>query len=220
MENIIVAAQSGHAKVVIDIIEKQGRYKIVGLTDKDDKSGKEFSGYKVLGKDEDLPQLAKKYSVTGFIVGVGDNFKRHQVTEKIKNITPDLKLVSAIHPSAQLASDVKVGSGTVIMAGVVINSASKIGSSCILNTLSSLDHDCIMDDFSSLAPHAAIGGNVTIGEFSAVMLGANVINNVHIGQHTVIGTSATVLNDIGDNSLAYGIPAKVIRPREAGESYF
>ena len=36
-------------------------------------------------------------------------------------------LAKAIHPSAVIASDVFIGEGTVIMAGVVINTGSRIG---------------------------------------------------------------------------------------------
>lgn len=35
MDNLIVIGSSGHAKVVIDILEQQGRHRIVGLVNED-----------------------------------------------------------------------------------------------------------------------------------------------------------------------------------------
>ena len=53
-ERVFVFGASGHAKVVIDILENEGRYKIVGLLDRYRKIGDQTLGYPVLGKEEDL----------------------------------------------------------------------------------------------------------------------------------------------------------------------
>ena len=34
MDNIVVIGSSGHAKVIIDIVEQEGRYRITGLLDR------------------------------------------------------------------------------------------------------------------------------------------------------------------------------------------
>lgn len=51
-------------------------------------------------------------------------------------------------------------------------------------------------------------------------LGSNVqiLDGVNIGHDSVIGTSAVVNSDIPDNSIAVGIPAKVIKRRDIYES--
>jgi acetyltransferase-like isoleucine patch superfamily enzyme len=58
-----------------------------------------------------------------------------------------------------------------------------------------------------------------MGEFSALSLRAAVIHGRAIGVHTVIGAGATVVKDIPDYVVAYGTPARVVRPRRAGERY-
>lgn len=219
MENIIIIGSSGHAKVIIDIVEKENKYTIVGLLDKFRRVGEEVLGYKIIGKEEDIPDLVVKHDLTGGIIAVGDNWIRKKNYKEIKSIAPNFTFVKTIHPNAQIARDVQIGNGTVIMAGAIVNTNSIIKNHCILNTNSSLDHDCFMDDFSSLAPNTAIGGNVKIGQFSAVSLGANVIHGITIKEHTVIGAGSVVLEDVPEFSIAYGIPAKIIRKREAGEKY-
>ena len=219
MENIIIVGSSGHAKVIIDIIEKEGKYKIIGLLDAFKKPGMVSFGYQIIGKEENLPTLIKKYSVIGGIIAIGDNWVRNQVCQKIRIIIPDFFFIRAIHPSAILARNVNIGQGTVLMAGVIVNSDTQIGDFCILNTNSSIDHDSKMEDFSSLAPNSTAGGNVSIGAFSAISLGANIIHKISIGEHTVIGAGATVLKDIDSYSVAYGTPARVIRKRNKDDKY-
>ena len=34
MDNIIIIGSSGHAKVIIDIVQQEGKYNIVGLVDR------------------------------------------------------------------------------------------------------------------------------------------------------------------------------------------
>jgi sugar O-acyltransferase (sialic acid O-acetyltransferase NeuD family) len=219
MNKILLIGASEHAKVVMDIVEKEGKYEILGLIDTYKPAGMDVFGYKILGAEDVLVSLFAEGEVAGGIITIGDNWTRHKMAEKIQSLAPGFPFVSAIHPSAVLARGVTVGAGTVIMAGVVINSDSKIGEHCILNTKSSLDHDCEMGDFSSLAPGVTAGGKVSIGKFSAISLGANIIHGVNIGGQTVLGAGAVALKDIPSYCVAYGAPAKVIRKREAGEKY-
>lgn len=51
-----------------------------------------------------------------------------------------------------------------------------------------------------------VGDNVYIGVQTIIMPG------VHIGNNVVIGAGAVVTKDIPDNSVAVGVPARVIKP--------
>ena len=219
MDNIVIIGSSGHAKVVIDIVEQEGRYKIAGLLDRYRKAGDQTLGYQVLGQEEDLPELTTRHTLRGAIVAIGDNFIRSKVATCVREICPDLPFVRAIHPKASTAKDVSIGEGTVIMAGVAINPCCSIGRFCILNTNSSLDHDSVMEDFSSLAPRVTTGGNCRIGGYSAVSIGAVLIQGIHIGQHSVLGAGSTALKDLDSFKVAYGSPAKPVRDRKPGDKY-
>lgn len=217
--NIVVVGSSGHAKVVMDILEKEGRYRIAGLIDSFRKAGDRAFDHAILGDETRLPALIQEHHLAGCLIAIGDNWKRHLLAEKVSMIAPGLEFVGAVHPSAQIARGVTIGRGSVIMAGAVVNSDSRVGEFCIINSQASLDHDSIMENYSSLAPGAITGGNVHIGEFSAVSLGANIIHGRRIGRHSVIGAGALVLEDIPEYSIAYGLPAKVIGTRAEGDAY-
>lgn len=219
MRRIVIVGSSGHARVVADLVEREGRYKIVGLLDKHRQLGEQTSGYQVLGREEDLPALVGARDVRGVIVAIGDNFVRAAVSSRIRELCPDLKFVSAIHPMACVAREVVIGDGTVIVGGAVVNPCARIGVSCIINTCASLDHDSTMGDYASLAPHASVGGNCTVREYAAIGIGAAVIHGRLVGEHSVIGAGATVVGDIAPYTLAYGTPAVRVRERRAGERY-
>ena len=219
MDEILLIGASEHAKVVMDVIEKEGKYSIQGLIDSYKPAGEDVFGYKILGAEDTLVGLFESGKVAGGIITIGDNWTRHKVAENIRAILPEFKFITAVHPAASIARGVTIGAGSVLMAGVVVNSDSKIGEFCILNTRSSLDHDCVMGVFSSLAPGVTTGGKVSIGEFSAIGLGASIIHGVTIGEQTVLGAGAVAVKDIPDHCVAFGVPAMVLRKRQAGEKY-
>lgn len=219
MDRIAIVGSSGHAKVVIDIVEREGRFAIAGLVDRYREAGESALGYRVLGTEDDLPRLVEQLHISGAIVAIGDNFVRSQVVEQVRQLCPRLAFVTAIHPHSAVGRDVSIGEGTVIAAGVVVNPCCAIGRHCILNTNASLDHDSAMGDFSSLAPRAATGGTCQIGDFTAVGIGAVLLHGIALGEHTVIGAGATVLKNVGPYCVAYGTPAREIRRRAAGDRY-
>jgi len=175
--------------------------------------------YEVLGTEQDLKELSEKYGFNAGIIAIGDNFTRKIMVDKIVSTCPTFNFISAIHPNAVIGKDVRIGAGTAIMAGVIVNCSSKVGSFCILNTNSSLGHDGRLGNFSSLAPNATLGGNVHIGELTAICLGANIVQDIKIGKNTIIGAASLVLEDVPDYVLVYGTPANIVRKISIGEKY-
>jgi sugar O-acyltransferase (sialic acid O-acetyltransferase NeuD family) len=219
MDNIIIVGSSGHAKVVIDIVNKAKRYNIVGLLDRFRHVGENVLDCNVLGKEEDLFSLINRHKLKGIIVAVGDNYVRSQIVEHIESLNLNIKFVTAIHPCASIAANVTIGLGTVIMAGVTINPGCSIAHHCILNSNCSLDHDSIMDDFSSLAPGVMTGGNCRIGKSSAICIGTVLSHKVSIGKSTVVGAGSLVMQNVDSFVVAYGRPAKVVRSRKRDDTY-
>jgi sugar O-acyltransferase (sialic acid O-acetyltransferase NeuD family) len=204
-ENIFVFGASGHAKVVIDIIERQGLYEIAFLVDDDlSLQGRDFFGYPVIGGKDDL--LARADSPQRAIVAIGSNRARRLVSAWLTDNGFDR--VAAVHPSAQLSRGVQIGKGTVVMAGVCINADTRIGEDVIINTGASVDHDSTIDSGVHLAPGSTLCGTVAIGEQSFVCAGATVIPNLTVGKHVIVGAGSTVIADVPDGVSVIGSPAK------------
>lgn len=215
----MIIGASGHGSVVLDIIEKERKYNVVGFIDTYKGKCRLQNGYEILGNEDELPYLMEKFNFSAGIVAIGDNWIRKKVVDKISLIVPEFNFIATVHPQSILGRDVRIGRGTVIMPGAIINSNSFVGDFCIVNTTASLDHDSIMGDYSSLAPRASTGGHVHLGEFSAICLGANVIEGINIGHHTIVGAGALVVSDIKSHVVAYGAPSQIVRSRTEGEPY-
>ncbi|WP_299397245.1 acetyltransferase [uncultured Gelidibacter sp.] len=219
MKNIVIIGASGHGGMVLECVEKEGKYSVLGFLDTYKERGTAYNGFEILGNENDILHLIEQYKLFGVIIAIGNNWIRKMMVDKLTALKPDLRFVTVIHPSSIISRNVQIGRGTVIMPGTIINSNSKIGDFCILNTNASLGHDGEMKDYSSISPGVCTGGNLILGEYSAISLGANIIENITIGKHSIIGAGSLVVKNVEDKSLVYGSPARPIKYRSKEDPY-
>jgi sugar O-acyltransferase (sialic acid O-acetyltransferase NeuD family) len=219
MKNIVLIGGGNQVQYTIDIVEKENKYKIVGIIDSIKEIGTQLYGYSVIGRQEDLNDLINTYNIDGGIISIGDNWSRYYVYESIKRIKPDFHYVNAIHPSISIGNNVTLGVGIVAMAGCIINPGSVIGNFCFFATGAQIEHDCIIGDYASVSAGSVMGGHVKLGKLSAITLGVTVVDRISIGENTVVGAGSVVLKSLPDDVLVYGNPAKIIRNREKGEKF-
>ncbi len=196
VDKVYLYGASGHAKVVMDII-KQSHYEVPCLVD-DNPKVNELVGLPVVHSSEGLSPM---------IVTIGDCQIRRKVVEKLS----DREYLTAVHPKALVADSVRIGAGTVVMAGTILNSFASVGNHCIINTGASIDHDCVIGNFVHVAPHCTLCGEAKIGDGTWIGAGTTIIQGIHVGKDCFIGAGSVVVKDIPDNSLCYGNPAKIIR---------
>ena len=196
MNNISVIGASGHAKVIIDLIEELGGT-VENVYDQDINK-KEIINYKIIHNFIKLPQQS--------IIAIGNNFIRKKIADENSFTLPAL-----VHPKSVISKYAVLGEGTVVMAGVSVNADSSIGNHCILNTNCSIDHDCKIADFVHISPNVALAGNVEIGECTHIGIGACLIQGIKIGKNCVIGAGAVIIKDIPDGSTVVGNPGKIIK---------
>jgi len=219
VQRIVVVGTSGHAGVALDAIERCGGYEVVGLVDTFRKPGESGFGYPVIGPEEELPSLLRQRGDCAAVIAIGDNFQRMRLRDRLRELVPGIGFATVVHPTACVSPRAIVGEGAMLLAGSIVCAGARVAEGCLLNTGASLDHDCAMDAFSSLGPRAVVGGNVRIGVCSAIAIGATVLHGRRIGEHCVIGAGAVVLGDMPDHCVAYGVPARIVRRRSAGEAY-
>lgn len=218
-ENIILVGARGQAKVVADIVEQGKQQRIVGLVCSNRIKDKSAFGYDIVGTVDDLPQLVVELSIVGGVVAIGDNWTRGQVVSQIVSLLPDFRFFKTLHPSAQIARDVKIGRGTVVMACASINPGTTIGEHCIVNSGACVDHDNRIESYVTIGPGATTGGDVRVGEYSAVCLGAHIINGITVGEQCVIGAGSTLVHDAPSFWTLYGAPARRRKRRKEGDPY-
>jgi sugar O-acyltransferase (sialic acid O-acetyltransferase NeuD family) len=216
---ILIFGGGNQATYTIDIIRKEGKYRIAGIIDSVKEIGTEISGVQVIGRMEDLKSICEKYNIYGGIIAIGDNYSRASVRNQITAEIHDFIFVNAIHPSVIIGEGVKLGKGIVAMAGVIFNTNARIDSQTFFATGCQIEHDCIIGRFASVSAGTVLGGYVKLGRFSALTLNVTVLDRLSIGNNTVVGAGSLVLKDLPNDVLAYGNPCKVIRNRELGEKF-
>jgi len=193
----------GHGKVAADIAELSGYTKITFL-DSAYPAKKNNGPWPIVGNYEDF--VTRNDFSGQLFVTIGDNSNRAKVWNSF-TIADSPKL---IHPTATIAKNVELGSGSLIVAGVIINPYAKIGRAVILNTACTIDHDCQLDDFVHISPGANLAGEVHVGEASWIGIGASVNEGISIGRHSIVAAGAVVTNDVPDYATVMGVPAKEV----------
>ena len=219
MKNIVLIGGGDQAHYTIDIIHKEGKYKIVGIIDAQEEIGSIKFGYKIIGRQDAIKQIAALYEVDGGVISIGDNWTRYYVAKEIRSYVSDFKFFNAIHPSCIIGENVKFGEGIVAMAGCIFNPRATVGDHTFFATGAQVEHDCIIGNYASISAGSITGGYVELGDFAAITLGVTVFDRTKIGENSVVGAGSLVVKDLPDNVLAYGNPAKIIRPRKAGEKF-
>jgi len=185
----------GHAKVIIDILNSQGK-EIKAIFDEDENI-KELLGF---------PVLYPKVIASPLIISIGNNIIRKRIVDKIK-----VEYGVVIHTSSIISDSAIIGIGTVVMQGAIIQTDTTIGRHCIVNTGATVDHGCELQDFVHISPNATLCGNVFIGEGTLIGAGSVVLPNIRIGKWSIIGAGSVVTKNIPDNVVAYGNYCKIIR---------
>jgi serine O-acetyltransferase len=106
---------------------------------------------------------------------------------------------------AEISLEAEIGGGLYLahLAGVVIGNKTKIGRNAYILQGVTLGGNCGRERDGQTQP--MLGDNVLIAA------GAKVLGPVRIGNNVEIGANAVVLDDLPDESVAVGVPARVIR---------
>lgn len=210
-DKILILGCGEQAGVVIDNIEAQGKYEIAGLTTNNKKElESSLYGHKVIGLDEDIPQLVIKHNVSRYILGIGNMRVREKL---IPYLDKHMEAVNVIHPNSEISKHAVIGRGILIESFTKIANGATVGNHCIINPFSAINHDQTIGDNVLIASGVNLAGH-SIGKNTIIADGVTIGFKKYIGANCIIGEGAVVTKNIPDNSVAFGIPAKVIRTIE------
>jgi sugar O-acyltransferase (sialic acid O-acetyltransferase NeuD family) len=161
VKEIILIGAGGHCKSVIDVIEQEGQFEIVGIIDKPELIGTNVLRYSVIGNDSDLENLAKIYTYALVTVG---QIQSSELRIKLFSIATEagFTLPSIISPRAYVSQYASIGKGTIVMHDALINAKAIIGKNCIINSKSLIEHDSVISDHCHISTNTTINGGVTI----------------------------------------------------------
>lgn len=160
-EKIVLIGGGGHCHSVIDVIELENRYEIIGIIDTKENIGKKVLGYEIIGCDDDLETIFLSCKNALITVGqIKTSDLRIKLFEKLKNIGFNFPVI--ISPIAYVSKHAILDEGTVIMHHALVNANVKIGKNCIINSKALIEHDCIIGDNCHISTSSVINGGVTV----------------------------------------------------------
>ena len=195
MNSILLIGGGGHCRSCIDVIEAEGKYIIAGIVCQPRGDHEPVLGYKVLGDDEDLPELFKKYKFALITVG---QIKSYALRKRLYIQTQNIgfELPTIISPRAYVSQHARLGVGTIVMHDALVNAGAKIGNNCILNTKSLVEHDAIVEDHCHISTSSIVNGGTIIREQTFVGSNAMVRDNIEIGEKNIIGGGEIILKSL------------------------
>jgi sugar O-acyltransferase (sialic acid O-acetyltransferase NeuD family) len=188
---ILLLGGGSHCKSVIDVIELEDKYTIVGIIDKKELIGNDVLGYKIIDCDENI---SKYKSVKNALITVG----------QIRNAEPRIRLFNLcrevgftmphiVSPLAYISKYARLGDGTIIMHHALINAGARVGKNCIINTKALIEHDAVVEDNCHISTGAIINGGTVVKENSFFGSNAMAKEYIEIKAGSVVGGGVALL---------------------------
>lgn len=214
-EQIVVVGVGGFGRETLDVIEainavaESPVWEILGAVDDSpsDLNLKrlEARGIPFIGNVAGVPAAAT------VAIGIGSPKVRHMIHGQLAE--RGFAFASLIHPTAVVGSQVRIGDGAIICAGVSIGTNVALGKQIHLNPHSVIGHDTVLGDFVSVNPNATVSGECTLNAEVLLGAGALILQGLKVGARATIGAAACVTKDVQTASTVVGVPAVPLQLR-------
>jgi acetyltransferase EpsM len=120
----------------------------------------------------------------------------------------DNDFATFIHPLAYVAPDVKINSGSVVLANSSISSGTSIGNMTLIMNNVSIGHNNIIGSNCFFTANSCLGSYITLGKGVWVGLNSTILGKLKIDDFAAIGAGSVITKDVGKNELWIGNPGR------------
>jgi len=217
MKYVIIVGTGGFAREVLWLLQEINRshevggrldptYRVLGFVAEagEEQFAKDIGGLPVLGDDAWAFEHLERNVC--FVPAVGDPAMRRIIAEKY--VEAEFRPVTLVHPSVNMADDVRLGRGSLLCAGAVLTTHIELGAFSIVNLNATVGHDCSFGDYCTLHPGVNVSGGVSLGNGVELGTGATLIQGVNVEDDVVVGAGAVVTKDLPGGKTYIGVPAR------------
>lgn len=209
---MIIVGAKGFAKEVLEIFHL--KKKLDNICFYDDINTQDvdyvFNKFPILRSEEEVSIYFKRKNSNKYTIAIGNPHRRYLIFKKFQSLGGQFS--SVISPQARIGNyDISIGIGSNILSNAIISNSATIGKGCLIYYNAIITHDCKLGSFVELSPGATLLGRSKIGDYSQIGSNATILPDIKIGKNVLIGAGAVVTSNIPDNSVAVGIPAKIIK---------
>ena len=169
---LILVGGGSHCNSCIDVIEQCDNFEIVGILDSKKCLGEDLLGYKIIGRDDDIHNLAQQdYQFLVTVGQIGIHELRKNIFNKLRNA--NARIATVVSPRAYVSKHANIGLGSIIMHDALVNARVNVGVNCIINSKALIEHDTVIKSHCHISTSAVLNGQTMIGEGS--FLGSNAV---------------------------------------------
>lgn len=146
------------------------------------------------------------------VLALGKGHLRRRVATRLRMVGLDQgRYASLVHPRTVLPGSCHIGTGAIVLDGVVLTADVEVGRHVVLMPHVTLTHGCLVGDYATLCAGVSLGGDVEVGEAAYLGMNASVREGVHIGAGATLGMGSVLLEDLPAGETWAGVPARPIR---------
>ena len=165
----LIYGSRSFARTVTALIESCG-HQVLGMLD-------DYSPTApgVLGTFEDACRNHSRAAVVmALAIGYNDLDARWRAWQRIR--AADWQTPSLVHPRAWIAPSARVGVGSLVMAGAIVDRDASLGEACVLWPGACINHDAQIGANTFISPNSTICGNAIVGANSFIGAAAVVVD--------------------------------------------